>query len=90
MAKALLPHEKYFFAEGKEEGLKEGREEGREEGKLIRARRAVIDVLEARFDFIPNTLSFRIFGITDISILDSLLKNAAKVDSLNDFEKALD
>ena len=86
MAKELLPHEKYFFAEGKEEGLRLGREEG----DLIRARRAVIDVLEARFDFIPNTLSFRISGVTEINILNSILKKAAKADSLDAFEKLLD
>ena len=77
MPKALLPHEKYFFAEGKEEG--------REEGRLDQARQAVIHVLEARFDFIPNTLSFRISGVTDISILESLHKKAVKVDSLDNF-----
>jgi len=70
-------------------GMKKGKKEGIEEGVLKKAREAVIDVLEARFDTVPTPLISKIKKIKDTSILKMLLKNAIFVGSVNEFNEIM-
>ena len=46
-------------------------------------------VLEARFDKVPRALTSAIRKLNNINTLQSLLKDAAKVNSLEEFKKKL-
>lgn len=66
------------------------REEGVQQGVLEDAREAVIDILEMRFDVVPQSIIKTINGLDDISILKSLRRKAVKAISLDEFMKILD
>jgi predicted transposase YdaD len=83
--------------EGFEQGLQQGREEGREQGlqqgrrqgELDRARKAIYEVLEARFELIDRDLVEKIEEITLIPVLENLLKMSVKVNDLETFREIL-
>lgn len=68
----------------------EGMQQGVQQGVLEDAREAVIDILEMRFDVVPQSIIKIINGIDDISILKSLRRKAVKAISLDEFMKILD
>lgn len=74
---------------GKQEGLQIGKQEGvqigREEGELIKSRHAILRVLEARFGLVPGNIKSSIETISDATVLDRLLQNAAIAKSMDDF-----
>jgi len=71
-------------------GMEKGIQQGVQQGVLEDAREAVIDILEMRFDVVPQSIIKIINGIDDISILKSLRKKAVKAISLDEFMKILD
>jgi hypothetical protein len=60
-----------------------------EKGILQTAREDVIDVLETRFEEVPPSMADAIQGMEDPSLLKSLLRQAATLGSLEEFEQAL-
>jgi hypothetical protein len=72
-----------------EEGLLQGRKEGIEEGQLQAVRDDVIEILSARFKRIPVGLKRTLKVIDDRRQLKLLLRQAATVPSLKEFQRRL-
>ena len=70
----------------KEEGI----EEGIQQGILQKAREAVIENLEVRFEVVPGSIVKNINGIDDPSVLKMLHKKAATVDSIEEFKRVME
>jgi hypothetical protein len=62
----------------------------KEEGKVETARESVIEVLEVRFEQIPNSILEAINGINDVSVLKTLLRSAIAIPSVDAFIQILD
>jgi hypothetical protein len=60
------------------------------EGKVETARESVIEVLEVRFEQIPNSILEAINGINDVSVLKTLLRSAIAIPSVDAFTQLLD
>jgi hypothetical protein len=74
-----------FRQEGRQQGQREGRQEGRQEGELLSRRRALQDVLEARFGEIPAGMVEALATVSDVTRLEKLLKWAAVCADLEAF-----
>jgi hypothetical protein len=62
---------------------------GMEKGTLKNARESVLEVLETRFNYVPENLPIILNQITDINQLKQLHKRAILIDSLASFENLL-
>jgi hypothetical protein len=71
------------------EGLRQGRREGKQEGQIEAARDDLIEILEARFKKIPAGLKRTLKALDDRRELKLLLRRAATVATLKDFERQL-
>ena len=58
--------------------------EGKEEGKAEEAGKAVLLVLEARGIAVPEEVRARISGCDDVSLLETWVRRAATVDSIDE------
>ena len=74
--------------QGLQEGLQQGLQQGLRQGLLQKSREAVIEILEARFEVVPQSIVEIINDVDDLSILKMLLKKAATVQALEDFSDA--
>ena len=73
--------------------IEEGEQRGREKGKVETTQSNTLDVLNARFTLSYTTLTnlnTRIQRIRDMSVLRSLLTDAVKAETLDDFFRRLD
>ena len=86
MSGIMIPYEELIYEEGVEKGI----ERGIERGILQKSQEAVIEVLETRFDQVPDSLLVMIHNITDCDTLSSLHKTAIKVKTLDEFRKMID
>ncbi len=66
----------------REEGIRQGMQRGIQQGIVQSAREAVIDILELRFEVVPETIVNRLNEIYDPSILKIFRRKAVKVSSL--------
>ncbi len=66
-----------------------GIQQGIQQGILQKSREAVIEILEVRFERVPDSTAEIITRIDDLSILNMLHKRAAMVGSLEEFKTAL-
>ena len=66
-------------------GIKKGIQQGIQQS----AREAVIDILELRFEVVPEAIVNRLNEIYDPSILKTLLRKAVKVTCLEEFEQII-
>ncbi|MBI4594838.1 MAG: hypothetical protein HY730_00490 [Candidatus Tectomicrobia bacterium] len=73
--------------QGLQQGVQQGVQQGLQQGILLKAREDVLDILEARFGTVPQTIHQAISASEDISLLKVLHKKAALVASLEEFEK---
>ena len=73
----ISPYQKRFIAKGKREGRQEGRQE------------SLLDVLEARFDDVPDYIIEAINLINDAGMLRTLIREASRVGSLEEFNSLL-
>jgi len=71
------------------QGLRQGRREGKQEGHMEATRDAVVEILEARFKKIPAGLKRTLKALDDRRQLKLLLRQAATVATLKDFERRL-
>ena len=69
-------------------GLQQGLQQGLRQGLLQKSREAVVEILEARFEVVPQSIVEIINDVDDLSILKMLLKKAATVQALEDFSDA--
>jgi len=76
--------------EGIRQGIQQGMQQGMQQGVLQSAREAVIDILEARFEVVPQSIVNRLNEIYDPSILKIFRRKAVKVKSLEEFEQIID
>ena len=72
-----------------EDGIKQGRREGREEGLTKATRDDIVEILEARFKRVPTSVQKRLKTIDDRKSLKTLLRQAATVASVKEFERRL-
>jgi hypothetical protein len=85
-------HRKAFMSTAERlehEGRMKGRAEGRAEGRVAEQHKAIIEVLDARFDRVPEGLQDAIKGIGDLKHLRNLLRVAARCASIEDFSQSL-
>ena len=77
-----------FYEDLMEEGRVEGRVEGRGEG----AEKSIITVLSARFGSVSARMTERIHSLRErnSALLDELIKLAATVKDIGEFERKLD
>ena len=66
-----------------------GIERGKEIGTLQKARDAIKTVLQVRLGEIPLEIADSLGQISDLSVLDEMLKLAATVNSLEEFKQSL-
>jgi hypothetical protein len=69
---------------------REGVEEGVQEGMLRKSREDVIEILEARFDLVPRSISGAINAIDDPVSLKAFLRKAVSVESLDRFRQLME
>lgn len=67
-----------------------GIEKGIQQGILQKAREDVIEVLEIRFEDVPETLVEAINSLDDTDILETLHKQAVIVESIEQFTQNMD
>ena len=60
-------------------------EEYRAEGRIENSRDTILEILEARFSFVPSTMKARLNQIADPVLLKELVKNSALVNSIEEF-----
>jgi len=73
--------------QGMERGLHQGMERGLHQGMERGMQESVIEVLEARFGAVSASIRKRLTSITDRAMLEDLLKKAATVPTLTEWEK---
>ncbi|UXE58899.1 MAG: hypothetical protein KA717_23215 [Woronichinia naegeliana WA131] len=66
-----------------------GMERGKEIGALQKARDYIKAVLLVRLGELTLEIETYLMGISDLSVLDELLKLAVTVDSLEDFQQSI-
>lgn len=86
MPETVIPWEKAAYKDGREKGRVEGLEEGRVEGLEKGILQSIVTVLEARFEKVPRTLASSLKKLNNIENLQSLLKEATKATSLDEFK----
>jgi hypothetical protein len=74
---------------GRREGRREGKREGIEEGQLKAARDAICEILQARFKKVPLGVKNTLKEFDDRKDLKLLLRQAATVPTLRDFQRRL-
>jgi hypothetical protein len=67
-----------------------GIKKGRQEGLLEKSREAIVDVLQVRFDDVPDGLVEAINAIDDLAVLKQLHRDAVTVRSFEEFTALLD
>jgi hypothetical protein len=71
-------------------GMERGKEIGKEIGALQKARDAIKTVLQVRLGEIPWEIADSLGQISDLVVLDEMLKLAATVNSLEEFKQSLE
>ena len=72
------------------EWIEEERKEAAEKAALGSAKKYIIDLLAAKFDFVPKFIREGIQSLDDIDVLDELLKKIIKINSLDEFKELLE
>jgi hypothetical protein len=78
-----------WMEEGLEKGLQKGRREGIKEGHLEGVRDGIQEILAERFKRVPTKVKRTLKSIDDLKRLNLLLRQAATVSSLKEFERHL-
>ncbi len=66
-----------------------GIEKGIEQGMLNKARESVVEVLEVKFNSIPDDLKQTINNLDNLEVLKQLHRQAIVISSLTEFEELL-
>ena len=85
----ITSFERLAREEGQAEGWMKGRVEGRVEGRILALQQNVVEVLEARFDCVPEGLKEAVEGIGDEGKLSQLIRAAAKCADIESFAESL-
>lgn len=79
-----------WYREILEQGQKQGEKQGERRGQIEMAQKSLLITLDVRLGPIPWELTSRIRAITDPDRLEALLRTSLTVDTLQEFEQALD
>lgn len=71
------------------DGVQEGIEKGIEKGELKATRSVLVNVLQARFKNVPDSIKTRIESIADVVVLNSLVVEASQCQTIEEFQKSL-
>ena len=63
----------------------EGLQQGLQQGQIHQLRESMIEILRVRFDRVPDALIQQLTPIDDLTVLSTLLKYAATVESVEEF-----
>ena len=74
---------------GLQQGIQQGIHQGMQQGVLKAAREAVIDILEVRFDVVPQSIIKAVMEVDDPEVLKRLYRKAARVTSLEEFKQVM-
>ena len=88
-AKGLVEGKAEGLAEGRAEGLAEGRMQGHAQGRIAEAQEMIFELLSL-YGEVPADLKEHICAIKDSAALRQLLKKAAQVKSISEFESVTD
>ena len=75
--------------QGREEGIELGREQGIELGEQRRAAAALLEVLEARFNGEVHLFKPTFEALTDLQLLEQLLRTALRAPTFDDVMQTL-
>ena len=76
--------------QGEQRGFQQGEQKGTQKGLLKGGRENIIEVLQVRFDAVPERVAEAINAIDQLETLKFLLKQAITVASLEEFEALLE
>ncbi len=79
-----------FISPTEEMAIERGKEIGKEIGALQKARDYIKTVLQTRFGEVSLEIIVSLSQISNLSILDEMLKLAVTVNSLDDFKQTLE
>ena len=71
------------------DGVQEGIDKGIEKGELKATRSVLVNVLQARFKSVPESIKTRIESIADVVVLNSLVVEASQCQTIEEFQKGL-
>lgn len=69
--------------------LEQGKLEGRQEGRQVAMRQNIVELLDVRFQVSSQKFADGLKTVDDLETLRLLLRRAATVDSVAEFEQAL-
>jgi flagellar biosynthesis/type III secretory pathway protein FliH len=75
--------------EGRVQGIREGKRQATQAAEIKVLRDAIMEILEARFKKIPAGLKKTVRALDDRRQLKRLMRQAATVVTLNDFERSV-
>jgi hypothetical protein len=73
-----------------EEGMEKGLQQGMQQGVLKAAREAVIDILEVRFDVVPQSIIKAVMEVDEPEVLKRLYRKAVTLASLEEFKQVME
>jgi predicted transposase YdaD len=71
------------------EGFQEGIQQGMQQGMLEEGREGILDILEARFDVVSESIARDVRGIEELGVLKSLRRKSVSVATLDEFKELL-
>jgi flagellar biosynthesis/type III secretory pathway protein FliH len=83
----MMPYVTSVERIGIQKGIQKGIEKGIEQGLLQGRQEAVLEILDTRFGSVPSFIAESVRKIKDYSTLRELIKKAAIIDSIGDFER---
>lgn len=66
------------------------KQEGKQEGKILEAREAVLDILDARFDAVPQSIITKLQDVKHLHVLKSLRRKSATIGTMEEFKQLLE
>ena len=75
--------------QGMERGIERGIDRGRQEGAVQASQEAVLDIIQARFENVSHSITRKIRSEQHLALLKQMLRLAATVNSLEEFEEQL-
>ena len=84
----LMEEENILLARGRKEGLEEGKAEGLVEGEVKGKTECILELLE-ELGSVSEELCKRITSQTDLEVLKTWLKYAAKAENIEAFQQML-
>jgi aminoglycoside/choline kinase family phosphotransferase len=79
-----------IYNEWIEEEIKEAAAKAAKEAAIVSAKKHIMELLSAKFDFVPKSIKEDVENLEDLSVLEELFKKQIKVNSLEEFKELLE